>query len=131
MKSSIKPIKQSNTVSFVEPPLTNIFDKYDQQRIERSYLRDQPEGYKYHTLKQKAIEKMQDLRDKSSLIDERNKRKAELLTKFIMRKELAAALNAIKKWNWAKTMLHGAMKRQREDLREKLIDTSKERQEHI
>jgi len=33
--------------------------------------------------------------------------------------QLAPALQAIKKWNWAKTMLGGALKRENEDLREK------------
>ena len=44
---------------------------------------------------------------------------------------MAPVVQAIKKWNWAKTVLFGAMKRQREDLLERNIDASKDRQGHI
>ena len=118
-------------VSFVDPPLTTLFDAYEVQRIQLSFLKEQPEGAPYLCLKEEALAKLQGLREQTLGIDERLERRRALLTKFIKRIQLAPALQAVKRWNWAKTMLAAALKRENEEARERNLEAARERGGHI
>lgn len=64
LKASLKPNKPIQRVNFTPHNIEfpgKTFEKYEHERLQRSFLRDQVEGEKYDTLKSQAVNQIRDL----------------------------------------------------------------------
>jgi hypothetical protein len=117
--------------NFSDTPVEKLFENYDYQRLLNTHQKSFVPEPEYSNLKEIAIHQLEGLREKEQLIDERERKQREALLKLVKRKVNAPLVLAWKKWNWQKYQIKKLLTNERERIRIKYIQGTKNRQVNI
>ena len=72
-----------------------------------------------------------DLRQQAKSVDERERKKRDLLRRILIKVDQYPVFKAFKKWNWQRFQLKAKLMNHREEVRQKYFDKTKEVQSNI